>query len=379
METRLCSETPLFLKPLVASGPGKYAAGLRAAIIAYVERATDEKGFESVRGDAKTFLSNNYLSKLHGDEGEYGVALKAVQNALLKNEAYADTTVHLKNSLLAAALGAVDGEPDPKLKAIGGPAVPDFLESMAEKQNYGELAAKLWAPHWWGEPNNQAWIRDKFRLGGGKHEWIPTNYVGEVIARAHQELDAGHQEAGASGAGAAVRWVRFQNRFRSPTDIIIYDPIGPALREINYPGPKGRVSKVAVLQGHVGAVYAPVKESEYLQQSTPGQDDPSRIKAQTQYQGPWHDGLRDIFNAHKGEAGDVDAVPRILSEVLKFYTNTVWDGSESVNGKQLTAFNEYYDSTGGQVSFANLVTRAKATEADRESLKTVIDGLDKKG
>ena len=46
VEIRLCTETPLFLKPLVASGPGKYASGLRAAIIAYIEGATDEKGFE---------------------------------------------------------------------------------------------------------------------------------------------------------------------------------------------------------------------------------------------------------------------------------------------------------------------------------------------
>jgi hypothetical protein len=378
IQQRLCTETPLFLKPLLASGPGKYAAGLRAAIIALVKAATDEKGFESVRGDVDAFLSNNYLAKLHGGAGEFGSALKATQNALLNKEAYADTAKHLKASLLLAATASAGGEPDPLLKAIGGPAVPDFLESMAEKKNYGELAAKLWAPHWWGEPNNQEWIRDKFRLGGGKHEWIPTNYVGEVVARAQQELQTGSADA-SKGAGAAVRWVRFQNRFRSPTDIIIYNPVGEALREISFPGPKGRVSKVAVLQGHVGAVYAPVTGTEYLPESTPGKNDPSRIKQQTQYQGPWHNRLRDIFNAHKGEAGDVDAVPRILTEVLAFYTESVWNGAATVNGKQLNAFNEYYDSTGGEVSFDDLVARAKTTEDDRKSLKTVIDGLDKKG
>ena len=367
--------TPLFLKPLLSSGPGKYAAGLRAAIIAYVEGATGEKGFDSVRGDAKAFLSNNYLTKLHGGEGEYGVALKAVQNGLLNNEAYADTTGHLKTSLLSAALGAVDGEPDPELKEIGGPAVPDFLENMAEEKDYGKLAAKRWDDRWWGWPNNEAWIRDKFRLGGGQHEWIPTNYIGEVIARARQELQPGEDEKGARIVpGAAVRWVRFHNRFRSPTNLIIYKPEGLALREIDYAGPGGATSTVAVLQGHVGAVYAPVKESGYLPKS-----DPDRIKQQTKYQDGWHNELRKIFDANKGKAGDVDAVPNILKEVLAFYTKTVWDGSGGIKGNGPKGFDEYYNSTGGLLSYAAMKDRAKESKADRESLKTVIDGLDEKG
>ena len=56
VEIRLCTETPLFLKPLLASGPGKYAAGLRAAIVAYIEGAADEKGFRIGPTDAKRFF-----------------------------------------------------------------------------------------------------------------------------------------------------------------------------------------------------------------------------------------------------------------------------------------------------------------------------------
>jgi hypothetical protein len=383
VEKLLRADAPLFLKPLLATGPGKYPAALRAAIIALITDATDEKGFDGVRAGADAFLSNNYLAKLHSAEGDvYGPALAAIQNGLLRNEAVATTAARLKSSLLMAAKGATAGEPDPELKAIGGPAVPDFLENMAEQKDYGKLAASEWTPRWWGKPENQDWIRDKFRLGGGQHEWIPTNYVGEVVARAQQELAPGHDANGArNGAGAAVRWVRFQNRFRSPTDLIIYKPDGPALREISgYQGPKGVVSKVAVLQGHVGAVYAPVKETGYLPQPVPGKDDPSRIKPQTQYQGPWHDQLRIIFDSNKGKAGEVEAVPRILTEVLKFYTDTVWDGSGSIQGNGPDAFDEYYNSTGGRLSFAALVGKAAQTKSDRTRLAKVIDGLgDEKG
>lgn len=379
VEGGLRTNTPLFLKPLVATGPGKYAAGLRAAIIAHVTAATDEKDFDGVRADIDAFLSNNYLAKLHSGAGEvYGPALTAIQTALLHNEAYAATAARLNASLLLAAKGAGAGEPEAVLKAIGGPAVPDFLENMATGQDFKGLAASEWKDRWWGKPENQAWIRDKFRLGGGQHEWIPTNYVGDVVARAQEELQPGHDANGArNGAGAAVRWVRFQNRFRSPTDILIFEPKGPALREVsNYRGPKGLIPNVAVLQGHVGAVYAPVKESEYLPQPVSGKDDPSRIKAQTQYQGPWHDKLRDIFNAHKGEAGDVNAVPKILNEVLAFYTDTVWQGQKTTQGKDLTVFSEYHNSTGGAVPFSDLIDRAKTTNADRAELRKVIDGLD---
>src|SRR5262249_1180128 len=80
LEKRLRMETLLFEKPVLATGKSKYPGALRAAIIAQISASTDE-GFAPVRADIDTFLSKNYLAKLHSGEGEvYGPALAAVQS-----------------------------------------------------------------------------------------------------------------------------------------------------------------------------------------------------------------------------------------------------------------------------------------------------------
>jgi hypothetical protein len=372
----LCKDTPLFLKPLLKTGPGKYAAGLRAAIIKRVEAATDKKDFDGVRANVDVFLSDNYLAKLHGGADDYGPALTAIRDALFSNEAYAKTAEHLDASLLAAAKDASNEAANPRLKAIGGPAVIAFLESMGTNSDYpgqGEvLKAAEWDGEWWGKKPNREWISTNYRKygpgAGGEHEWIPTNYIVNVIARARQELEAGHP----GGVPAALRWVRFQNRFRSPTEIIIFEP-GSRSREIgNYPGDDGVVPKVKVLQGHIGAVYAPVEDAGYLSQAVP-----DRIKPQTKFSPGWHDDLEGTFDSHKTEANDSKAIKGILDDVLAFYVGSVWNGSGTVTGNGNGAFDEYYNSGKGHIKFAGLASEASKMKDDAKRLRTVINDLDK--
>jgi len=370
VEKRLRTEALLFLKPLL--GDGKYSTGLRAAITMRIKAAPEGSAFKPIRDHVGTFLSDNYAAKLHGGEDNYGPALKSVQDALLKNEGYAKTAEDLEPTLLATVGGVAEGV----LTAIGGSAVPDFLESMATKEAYEGLAPTDWDTRWWGDPANQAWICRNFRLAEDhQHEWIPTNYVGRVLARAHEELQPGRHANAVLAAGAAVRWVRFQDRFRSPTKIIIYKTDFAVRNITNFPGPNGVVPKVAVLQGHPGAVFAPVDDTGYLPKAVP-----DRIKQQTVLHGTWNARLEGIFDSNKGAAGDVEAIPNILTKVLAFYTETVWNGSGEIQGNGPNDFDEYHDTADERLSYEHMKKQAMKTDTDRERLSKVIDGLgEKKG
>jgi hypothetical protein len=146
---------------------------------------------------------------------------------------------------------------------------------------------------------------------------------------------------------AAAAWVTFQNELRSPTRILMYPPKGRYQRSA--PHPRDPISHVArsgqavgVLQGHVGAVYAPVREDTYS-------DD---VIAQTRGQQEWHNDLRHIFDSNTGT--DLATMGTIVEQLETFVDTDVW------NGKQFTnpGFNEYYTAVRSAADGNDVVTFA---------------------
>ena len=335
VETRLCSETPLFLKPLLASGPGKYAAGLRAAIIDARRGRNRREGLRIRSAPTSTrFFPTITSPNCMVARVSTASRSRRCRMRLLKNEAYANTTVHLKASLLAAAKGAGGWRAGPETQGDRRSGGAGFPREHGRAKELRKLAASDMDAPLVGQAEQPDWIRDKFRLGGGQHEWIPTNYVGEVIARAHEELQPGQDaKAGAQRRRRGGALGSFPESFPladQPDHLQTRRPgVAPdrlcrsQRRRFKRRGASGPCRR-RLRAGQGVRVFAEAA----VRQGRPGPDQGSKPSIRD----PWHDELRNIFNANKGEAGDVDAVPNILKEVLAFYTETVWDGSGGIQG-----------------------------------------------
>jgi hypothetical protein len=94
----------------------------------------------------------------------------------------------------------------------------------------------------------------------GKHEWIPTNYLGYVVEWA-------------IGCHNDIRWIYFAEVLRIPTRLVVIHP-----RKVRESAGAG---DLLGLHGHVGALYLKGKGKSYSQ----------RIKAQATF----HDELRDLL------------------------------------------------------------------------------------
>lgn len=97
--------------------------------------------------------------------------------------------------------------------------------------------------------DTRAWTKDKFRDAmDGKHEWIPSNYVLEVVKKA-SDL-----------AGEGPAWIDLQHNMRSDTFQIVFNPskpnAGPKVVSDTLPGATA-ARQFTVPKGHVGAVYYP--------------------------------------------------------------------------------------------------------------------------
>lgn len=100
-----------------------------------------------------------------------------------------------------------------------GPDKPivNFLKRMVEPG--GEVGGlksadfqKLWAVG-----ANAEWVKDRFReVAPGRHEWIPSNYIGRVLETAISARDS-------HGVDVAKGWITLQSALRSFTCDVIWD------------------------------------------------------------------------------------------------------------------------------------------------------------
>ena len=174
---------------------------------------------------------------------------------------------------------------DPKLRAAveGAGGIVEFMNAIAEHKQVGEITYEQFTQLWERSVNSN-WLKDEFRAAAeGMHEWIPSNYIPDTIARA--------AEADSFADGAA--WIKLHHMLRTDTALLIFKPEHWWLEE-------GPIS-AWIPQGHSGAVYV---ESE----------------PQTSHQNLFHNKLREAFDESKG----IHSCIKAIREVFEAW---IWDGS----------------------------------------------------
>ncbi|MBN2394140.1 MAG: hypothetical protein JXR84_25635 [Anaerolineae bacterium] len=140
----------------------------------------------------------------------------------------------------------------------------------------------------WKQAEIRDWLKDCFRRANkGKHEWIPSNMMMDVINRT----------AGVETGVKAADWIQLQHELRVDTSWVIFKP-SKSEWVANHKG-----KSYTVLQGHSGAVYF---EGE----------------AQTAGQPAFHNELRAAF-----ESGTT--VKKCISRLQEVFKEWVWEGEKS--------------------------------------------------
>ncbi len=203
---------------------------------------------------------------------------------------------------LAAFEAAVKAVVDPTLLAAikGAPGgMIGFLETIADGGKVAGIDEAAFVTMW-NNSADEAWLKDRFRaVMPGDHEWIPSNQIEEVTAKAKGTSEK------------ASDWVDLQNELRSSTPSVIF----------NEAHSKQDASHT-YLQAHVGALYVEVNGKPVMQ---------------TVREAEFHDDLRKAFAAAaktipqandllqavmeawmwKGEALSKPLVPGLMNSVNK--------------------------------------------------------------
>ncbi|MFO0558766.1 MAG: hypothetical protein U0269_12185 [Polyangiales bacterium] len=175
----------------------------------------------------------------------------------------------------------------------------------------------------WEKSENSKHIKDKFRdATDGNHEWIPCNFIDEVLARANP----------AEGA-KAPRWIDLQHQLRIPTRNLIMlpkAPFGIAQRQVN-----GK----PVLCGHAGALYIATADG---------------VEPLTENTNHFHNALRTAFMENR-------TFQSCIRAILAIFTANVWNGDPGALGDNV--HKDYLDS-GGQPINMNTIAGTQRTAYD---------------
>ncbi|MGX1542747.1 phage tail protein [Streptomyces adustus] len=172
------------------------------------------------------------------------------------------------------------------VNAKGG--VIGFLRFVAtESSEWNTRVLDLWTKH---KPSKE-YLMDLFRRAdSGKHEWIPTDYIPAVLARAMSHLSQGDKLE-------AARWVALHHALRSKTEHVIW-----AIQGVSPSGHSGALWQQYVEDG----------KTKYKFTLTNGQD-------------AFHNRLRDIFNQHQGSA--LQYVSALRARMQDPSNPLIWNGS----------------------------------------------------
>ncbi|MFL6844084.1 MAG: DUF4157 domain-containing protein [Allosphingosinicella sp.] len=267
-------------------------------------------------------------------DAEYATLKTQLQQAILTNSLGSTTAAMTAAAAKAAAELSASTDVDPDLRAAIGSDLNRFLIAMAKGQTVGTITPARF-DQLWGAPGgaNKDFVASRFRSPQGLHEWIPTNYIPNVLAAARA---APHEE----GIEYAALWVNVHDVWRTTTEVLIFKPDTGWKRDVTIttpsatPGGAPTVQHAVVPQGHVGAIYAKADDQGVC--AAPQQ--------QTIGQGPWHDRLRAIFDANTAVPSESKAaLGRVIDQIQAYATSTLWTGS-AFSGLNASVFDEYYDS-----------------------------------
>ncbi|MDQ7775042.1 MAG: DUF4157 domain-containing protein [Paracoccus aminovorans] len=195
----------------------------------------------------------------------------------------------------------------------------------------------------------------------GQHEWIASRFAAQIIRNAAADVERGQTDR----LRGLCELIQFQHRVRTPTKQLIFAPEGPypaqkvvisyqayghrmdpdwqATPEAALPAPRRAAwyppgaphqgTRIAIMQGHPGAIYARVSASA-----------PSaEIKPQTVGHGFWDQALEGVV-ARDLSDGSVyfNEMHQLADNIVRFFRLTVWDGESLPEGG--TAYGEYFNS-----------------------------------
>ena len=211
-------------------------------------------------------------------------------------------------------------EVDPDLEAaLKSNKIVSFMKEMATNKQSGKVDLKRFK-ELWNIQVNKDFLKEKFRAAdSNKHEWLPSNMIGDVVNRAADPntwLDG-------------VKWIDFQHEVRTPTKYLVFKPsyVSDTLEE-----KLGKITKTyIVLQGHAGAVYIKKKDKNVPQ--TTGQPD-------------WHNKLREKFESS-------NSCKVLLDKIEKHFQDTIWDGGNL----PANIYDGHHDSNGNPLSIKTLVSQ----------------------
>jgi hypothetical protein len=230
------------------------------------------------------------------------------------NEAEADAAVHFDVGLSPGKKGTskIPKVIDTRLRAaVNSVGILKFLRSMANGDPVGDIDrnefARLWnTPSSTGKLDDREFVKGKFRAVGkkeaktGVHEWIPSALILEVVDRAGKKIDGPTPD----GVENAADWLSVQNKWRSPTELIL---MAPRKYFVTFSDTAG--SSRRIVQGHPGAVFHP----EVNKDGTLNQNE---LKGRTVGADDMHKALEAAFrnnNTIAGvRAGVADAVEKFL-------------------------------------------------------------------
>ncbi|MFF5720845.1 hypothetical protein [Streptomyces buecherae] len=221
-----------------------------------------------------------------------------------------------------------NNEVDPDLKeAVNGASytgeqhsVIAFLKLMVEQEQVGKVSWTRFKELWETDGSSRDWLKTRFRsVASGKHEWIPTNFIPNVI-----EAAIGQKQ----NMIAALDWVTLHNSLRSDTSRVIWRIVDADGTSVD-PG------------AHVGAFYEAYKNK----------DGATRYKStMTNGTSDFHDNLRNFFEANKDLGARGFAVA--LRGKLGGRGGLIWDGSVDGLSREIldTKIEALYRDPDGAVS-----------------------------
>ena len=200
------------------------------------------------------------------------------------------------------------GADPPLVTAVGGATgVIPFLRAMAQARvaNGYRWPRFVWA---WGQRPSHDYVATAFRnapdargVSGGKHEWIPTSEIRNVVEYAIQQAALNPGDISRS-----VGWIDFFHALRSQTaDVAYYIRSGPTLPTDPRPA-RTPVTDVGI-GSHSGAQAA---------------DEAGQYTRGTIGQGPFHDWLREVWYATR-DSGPVAFGQSLISRL----GYELWDGT----------------------------------------------------
>ncbi|MCP3960733.1 MAG: DUF4157 domain-containing protein [bacterium] len=364
----------LFARPLKATN-GKFAQNLRDKLIADLkgregthetidcEDGKDPKDVDyPAKADVRNFVTNYVAKPL--DEGTEPAVLAGIQAAIFKKKSHANL---VKKTLPPLIFAGLERWHKSKSKKKRAKPTQRFLDAIkAAGSFYGLLKGIALGGKFngidrfnWkiiaGHKGNKEEIGTRFRaLKPRTHEWIPTRFVADVVHRASR----------LPVSASPALWIEMQDEFRAPTKGIIFKPdSADRTRKIKgRPGSGDATKNLTVLQGHPGAVYAPVDDKGYADEGGK-----PKAKQQTKTSNTWHQGLNAIYTESESAPTTASALYNIWMDVGKLFLNTVWDGKQAPSDP----FDEYYAARGvgkPRLTF-NQVRNAYVSDYYKKTLK----------